>query len=107
MEHIVQFAIGVDDNVIKERIEKNVEKEVIKTITEKVEDVIYSKYAYYDTKEPLKNMVKARIDVIFTEEKDTIVEMASKILADRLLKSKKGKALLEQFEVQDETINIE
>lgn len=102
MEHFVQFAISVDDNAIKERIESNVEREVIQEITKKVEEVIYNKYAYRDPKEPLKNMVKARIDVIFTEEKDTIIEMASKILADRLLKSKKGKELLEQYEVQED-----
>lgn len=104
MEHIVQFAIGIDDNVIKDRIEKNVEKEVIKTITEKVEDVIYKKHYYYgyDEKEPLKNMVKGVINEVIEKERDVILEMASKILADRLLKSKKGKALLEQYEVQED-----
>ena len=104
MEHLVQFAIGIDDNVIKERIEKNVEKEVIKAITGKIEDVIYKKNYYYgyDEKEPLKNMVKGVINEIIEKERDNILEMASQILADRLLKSKKGKALLEQFEVQED-----
>ena len=32
MEHIVQFAISIDDERIKKSIEANVEKEVIKKI---------------------------------------------------------------------------
>ena len=43
MEHLVQFAIGIDDETIKRRIEANVEKEVLKNITQKVEEVIYTR----------------------------------------------------------------
>ena len=100
MEHIVQFAIGIDDNAIKERIENNVEQAVIKDITRKIEDTIYSRYSYNRT-EPLKDMIKSRIDVIITEQQDVIVDMAAKILADRLFRSKKGKAILDQYEVQE------
>lgn len=103
MEHIVQFAIGIDDNAIKERIEKNVESEVIKTITKKIEEVIYQRgYYYQDDKTPLRNMVKERIDMILAEEKDNILQMASTILADKLFRSKKGKELLAQFEAQED-----
>lgn len=32
MEHIVQFAIGIDDKGIKERIEKSAEKQIIERL---------------------------------------------------------------------------
>lgn len=101
MEHIVQFAISVDDNAIKQRIENNVEREVIKNITRDIKDAISNGYYYRNEKEALRNMVAERIDVFITNEKETILKMASEILADRLFRSKKGKELLAQFEVQE------
>lgn len=102
MEHFVQFAISVDDNAIKERIESNVERAVIGNITRDIKDAISKGYYYQDKNEPLRNMVKERVDVLITNEKETILNMAAEILADRLFRSKKGKELLERFEVQED-----
>ena len=101
MEHFVQFAISIDDNAIKERIESNVERAVIGNITRDIKDAISKGCYYQDKNEPLRNMVKERIDVLITQEKETILNMAAEILADRLFRSKKGKELLERFEVQE------
>ena len=98
MEHIVQFAIGIDDDRIVKSIEQNVERQVINNITEQIKGTITKKYCYYgDELEPLKNMIKQQIEVILVEHKDYILENASKILADKLARSKAGKQLLEDL----------
>lgn len=40
MKHIVQFAIGVDDNAIKESIMEQAEKTVIDNITKDITSII-------------------------------------------------------------------
>lgn len=98
MEHIVQFAISIDDDRIAKSIEENVEKQVINNITEQVKGIITRKYYYSgDEYEPLKNMVKRQIEKVIEEHKDYILENAAKILADKLARSKAGKQLLEDL----------
>ena len=98
MEHIIQFAINVEDDRIVKSIERNVEAQVIKTITDKVEDTVYEKHwgKVYNQK-PLENMICTRIDKILEDNKDFILDQAAKILADKLARSKAGKAILEQL----------
>lgn len=97
MEHLVQFAIGIDDERIKQSIEKNVEKEVISKITHDIESVIYSRSYYGDPKAPLKEMVKDKIECILEENKELILETASTKLAEKLARTKAGKAILEDL----------
>ncbi len=97
MEHIVQMAISVEDEKIVERIEKNAEKAILDALTEKVEDVISEKNGWRSDKRdytPLKNMVSERVLAILEENKDFILSEASKILADKLARSKHGKEIL-------------
>lgn len=42
-------------------------------------------------------MIKERIDVILEENKDLILSEASKILADKLARSKAGKEILQDL----------
>ena len=98
MEHIIQFAINVEDDRIVKSIEQNVEAQVIKTITDKVEDAVYEKHwGKIYNHNPLNEMIYKRIDKILEDNKDFILDQASKILADKLARSKAGKAILEQL----------
>lgn len=99
MEHIINFAISVEDERIVKSIEKNVEQNVTNAIRAKVEDIICNRYRYRDEKEPLKNMINECIRNVLEENKDYILENAYKTLADRLLRSKAGKELLERVDV--------
>ena len=33
MEHIIQFAVGIDDNAIVKRVEEQAEKQIVETLT--------------------------------------------------------------------------
>ena len=101
MEHIIQLAISVEDERIVKRIEEQAEAHVLKEITNKVEAAVYERRYSYSSRpnnEPLKQMIRDCIDTILSENKDFILQEASKILADRLARSKAGKALLESGE---------
>ena len=99
MEHIIQFSISVEDDRIVNSIENNVEKQVIRTITDKVEDRIYEKrWGKVYNADPLIDMIHSRIDKVLADNTDLIIDRASKILAEKLARSKAGKAILEQFE---------
>lgn len=95
MEHILQIGISVDDDRIRKSIEENAERKVIEHITKEVNNVMFG--GYYDRTEPLKNMIKECINRVIEENKEFILDKASKILADKLARSKAGKELLENL----------
>lgn len=99
MEHIIQMAISVEDEKIVKKVEETAENQIIQTITDRVENVISEKRGWYEKSErdytPLKNMVSEQIERILQENKDFILSEASKILADKLARSKAGKEVLQ------------
>ena len=103
MEHIVQFAIGIDDNAIVKKVSENAEKEIINDLKQKVANRIfdcgyYKKNADPD-RDPLTDFAKGIITSVIEDNKDVIIEKASKHLAERLSKTKKGKEILNNLEV--------
>lgn len=102
MEHIIQIAIGIEDEKIVKRVEETAERQIIETLTDRVENVISEKRGWYGNKEkdytPLKDMVSEQIAKILDENKDFILSEASKILADKLERSKAGKEILRGLE---------
>lgn len=98
MEHIVQFAIGIDDEGIRERIAENAEKQIIKNIEQQVRNKLFES-PYYgrnaDEKSPLNDYSKRLIESFLEKHKDEIFEKAAVHLAEKLARSKAGKALLE------------
>lgn len=99
MEHLIQMAISVEDEKIVKRVEETAEKQIIEMLTDRVENVISEKHGWYvESKRdytPLKNMVSEQITKILDDNKDFILAEASKILADKLAKSKAGKEILQ------------
>ena len=98
MEHIVQFAIGIDDNAIIERIEKNAEKQIIQNIQQQVRNRLFERYYCHDAdeKSALNDYSKGIVEGFLQKHKDEILEKAATHLADKLARSKAGKALLEE-----------
>lgn len=101
MEHIVQFAIGIDDDAIVKRVSENAEKEIIKDLKQQVANKIFQPYYYKGNADPTRdnlscfseNLVKAFLE----ENKEYIIDKAAAILADRLFRSKKGKEILDNL----------
>ncbi len=97
MEHIIQMAISIEDKRIVEKVEETAERQIIQTLTEEVRDVISEKRGWRGDERdyaPLKDMVSERVLGMLEENKDFILSNASKILADKLARSKAGKEIL-------------
>ena len=99
MEHIVQFAIGIDDNAIVKAVSENAEKEIIKDLQQQVTNILFRPKGYLkrdaDPKiDPLSEFAQEIILEFFKENKDIIIENASKIITDKLARSKAYKAIL-------------
>jgi hypothetical protein len=108
MDHIFNIAIHMDDEHIKEQVAIKAEKEIIANLTKEVGCVIFEKDRYggyynscgnkkgYDENH-LSSWAKNRFVEFLDTHKDAIIAGAAKELADRLARSKAGKAILENL----------
>ena len=101
MEHIVQFAIGIDDNAIVKNVTENAEREIINDLKQKVANRIFQRNYYSKNADPdrdsLTDFAKGIITSVVEENKDAIIEKAAEHLAKCLAKSKKGKEILDNL----------
>lgn len=90
MEHIVQFAIGIDDDAVAKRIKESAFDEVVKQLANEARKELPKK-GYYppevDWKSIIGEQVSKRVQAIIDERSDEIVEMAVK----RVYKSISGR----------------
>lgn len=85
MEHIVQFAISVDDEAIRKRIEENAEKTIMGNIQSDVEKQLF--YRGWDNRNGRLSDFAGRIlGDVFEKYREEIIERA----ADKLAKSIKN-----------------
>ena len=103
MEHIVQFAIGIDDNAIVKKVTENAEREIIDDLKQKVANRVFQ-HNYYNKnvdpdRDPLSDFAKRIIASAIEDNKDVIIEKAAEHLAKCLAKTKKGKEILGNLEV--------
>lgn len=106
MEHIVQFAIGIDDDAIRKRVVEAAEREIIGDIKRQVLNQIFESRSYYQEDatpdDPMQLWVKDLIIESLKEKESEIVLAAAKILADRLPRTKTFKNLLEKMKEETE-----
>ena len=90
MEHIVQFAISIEDDRIKKAIEANVMNQVAGAIKNDCIKALTGRKdtSNYDYTQKIKDMVNDNIQNFFVENKGKIIEMASDKLAEKLAKTK-------------------
>ena len=103
MEHIVQFAVSIDDNAITQYVTKNAEKEIIKDLKQQVANRLFESRYYRSNadpeRDPLSEWAKEEIiDAFLEKNKDKIISEAAKELAIKLARTKAGKAILEDLE---------
>ena len=94
MEHIIQFGVTVDDEEIKRRITDQASK----TVVNEVKRELGVDRGYFNDNK-LKSMINARVDTLFYENKDIIIQETAKILADKLARTKAVR------EARDKVIN--
>lgn len=90
MEHIVQFGINIDDEAIKKVIADNVMKQVAGEIKHDcMKELVGSgNVSNYDYKHKIKEITNENIQNFFEENKETIIEIASDKLTEKLVKTK-------------------
>ena len=95
MEHIIQFAVGIDDNAIRERVEANAEKEIIEDIKNDVKAHLYKEndWGRGYSKQP-STYFDNKVTSFMNEHKDEIISLAADRLAERLSKTKAAKELI-------------
>ena len=95
MEHIVQFAIGIDDAAITKRIEENAEKIITQNIQQKVERSIFK----FDYRGRVENRLNDKAETVLINwlesHKDEIIKLASKALADKMIRTKAVKTAID------------
>nr|DAL86999.1 MAG TPA: Divergent CCT motif [Caudoviricetes sp.] len=89
MEHIVQFAIGIDDKAIKERIEEYAYRDVLDKLTKEATDTVFAHTSAYSRDIMWKNLMEDALQRFLEERKDEIIDKAAHILADRFQRTKK------------------
>ena len=97
MEHIVQFAIGIDDNAIVKKIEESAEKQIVANLEQQVRDNLFEANYYgrhADKNSPLGDYSKRLIESFLEKNKEEILEKTAVYLAEKLARSKAGKAML-------------
>lgn len=102
MEHIVQFAVGIDDAAIKRHVEESAAKQIIGEIKQEIADKLFeSRYCARNAnpeKDPLSNFSEGIILDFLEDKKDAIIQKAGELLADRLLRTKSAKSLIQNRE---------
>lgn len=98
MEHIVQFAISMDDNAIKQRVEEAAEKTIINNLQQEVRDKLFEPgdYCRRSTKpgDPLSSFSESLIEDFLSDNKDELLDKAALYLANRLCKTKAAKEII-------------
>lgn len=104
---IINIPLQIDEQKMEEVIARDYEGKVLEKITEYVKKTLMdnSTESYYtDTDRKISsgmaNLIEGRIDVFLADHKDEIIEDAAKALAEKLARSKKGKAILDGLEVK-------
>jgi hypothetical protein len=101
MEHIVQFAVGIDDNKITALVEQNAEKEIIKDLKQDVANKLFKKDYYRKNADPktdcLSYFSEQLVIGMLEENKEYILDKAATLLANKLARTKKGKEILDKL----------
>lgn len=89
MEHIVQFAIGIDDKAIQNRIEEYAYKDVLDKIAKNAVDSVFAHTNAYSRENMWKTLMEDALRSFLEERKDEIIDKAANMLADRFQRTKK------------------
>lgn len=89
MEHIVQFAINIDDKTIQNRIEEHAYRDVLDKLAKEATDTVFAHTNAYSRENMWKTMMGNALQIFLEERKDEIIDKAANLLADRFQRTKK------------------
>ena len=89
MEHIVQFAISIDDETIQNRIEEHAYTDVLNKLTKNAVDSVFAHTSAYSRELMWEKLLDNALQSFLEERKDEIIDKAAHMLADRFQRTKK------------------
>lgn len=89
MEHIVQFAINIDDKTIQNRIEEHAYTDLLNKLTKNAVDSVFSHSSAYTRNTMWEGLMGEALQSFLEERKDEIIDKAAHMLADRFQRTKK------------------
>lgn len=89
MEHIVQFAISIDDETIQNRIEEHAYTDVLNKLTKNAVDSVFAHSSAYSRELMWEKLLDNALQSFLEERKDEIIDKAANMLADRFQRTKK------------------
>lgn len=85
MQHLIQFTFDFENDNIRKKIESGIEKQIVSKIQDDIKrDYLTKKWG----DDPIANMVSAQVKEIVEDNKDLIIEKASKVLAEKISRKK-------------------
>ncbi len=87
MEHIVQFAIGIDDDAIRRRVIDSAYNDVVKNLMAEAKREMRLDSRYYQ-KDTWRDIIEDALHGYFDENKDLIINLAAEKLADSYKRTK-------------------
>ena len=107
---IINIPLQVNEQQMEEVIKRDYEAKILDRIMEQIKTCLMNQsrlcYATYRSKEDkiddgMKALIEGQIASFLDVHSEKIIDSASKILADKLARSKKGKAILEGLGEQE------
>lgn len=95
---IINIPLQIDEAKMEEVVKKDYESKVINEIVKYIKKALVSEGGYgYGDKEVIgmTELIKGRIDIYLEKHNDEIISVAGKALAEKLARSKRGKAILD------------
>lgn len=89
MEHIVQFAINIDDKTIQNRIEEHAYSDVLNKLTKNAVDSVFSHSSAYSRDIMWESLMGEALQSFLEERKNEIIDKSANMLADRFQRTKK------------------
>ena len=88
MEHIVQFAIGFDDEGIRKRVEENAYNDILDKLVGEAKKGISLNCSEYYQRQRWESIVNEALHNYFDENKETIIDLAATKLAESYKRTK-------------------
>ena len=103
---IVNIPIQIDESAFEGKVSKEIQDRVVKELLKQIKKQIASNasgYYYPDDERKfeagLSNIVREKVADFINKYEEQIIEVAGKELATRLARTKKGKEIVERFDV--------
>lgn len=102
MEHIVQFAIGIDDKAIQKRIEDNAYNDVVEKLTAQAEKNLPRKSSMTVGSINWRYLMEEELSSFAERHKDEIIEAAAEKLVESFKRTKAFKEHMADAMEQDD-----